>query len=168
MADYRLPDNALTLVLDEPPYAGAEIEVRLGVGLGVYARARTWLGRFRDAEAGGDEEQAAIEAVYSLFVDEALLAWNLIDHRGPVPPTTEGMLRLPLLLGLEIVSTWLAALMAVPVPLGSDSPAGEPPTRLPASRLGRPKSGTSSGSTGDSSRSASRHRSRMPKTRNVS
>lgn len=66
--------------------------------------------RLASAWAAAKTDQAVILAlreVYGTFIAEAQPTWAIIDHRGPVPPTTEGMWRLPVPLAMGLVSEWM-------------------------------------------------------------
>lgn len=65
------------------------------------ARSAAW------AKAKGADEMSALSAMYELLVSEAQLTWDIADHKGPVPVSVSGMLRLPLNLGLAIYLGWL-------------------------------------------------------------
>lgn len=96
----------VTTILAEPIHA-------LGV-----ARAAAW------AKAKGADELTALSALYELFVSEAQPTWDIADHKGPVPATAAGMLRLPLSLGLSIVSGWLETITPKASAVDEVIPAG--------------------------------------------
>jgi hypothetical protein len=98
---YVLPSIRITLELDGPSVEVTEIIAEPIHALGV-ARAAAWAG------AKGESAQlTALRELYELFAAEAQPTWDIADHRGPVPATSAGMLRLPIPLGLSIVSGWL-------------------------------------------------------------
>ncbi len=98
---YRLPSERVTLELDGPSVEVTALSAEPIHALGV-ARAAAW------AQAKGQAEQVnALTALYELFVAEAQPIWDILDHRGPVAATASGMLRLPVALGVSIISGWL-------------------------------------------------------------
>lgn len=114
-APFRLPEDEATLVLDDGRYAGAEIDCRLSVGYNVYS----FITGFVRAAARGTAEEELVERAIEVFVDEVLIGWNLTDHKGPIPPTVEGMKRLaPTLIG-QIISTWAGLVGQASPPLGT-------------------------------------------------
>lgn len=76
-------------------------------------------------------EYAALAAVYDRFAAEAQPTWDITDHRGPVPCTGRGMLRLPTQLGIQIVAGWAASLAVV------EQPASAVDAVVPAGPLNR-------------------------------
>lgn len=98
---YRLPDARVTLDLDGP-----QVEVQRLIAPGV------WLLGMRDLEKvisakGPDGQIAGLVPLYERLVAEAKPVWDIADHAGAVPVTASGMLRLPIELGLRIVTGWL-------------------------------------------------------------
>lgn len=55
-----------------------------------------------------DVQIVALGKVYDLFEAEGQPTWTLADHRGPIPPTSVGMWRLPLPLILGFVDQWVS------------------------------------------------------------
>ncbi len=66
---------------------------------------------FRSAK-DPNAQYLALARLFGHFVLEAQPQWDIVNHRGPVPLTAEGMLRLPLTLGLSIVGKWQATFNA--------------------------------------------------------
>jgi hypothetical protein len=58
----------------------------------------------------GNAQLAALHEAYAFFVAEAQPTWDLMDHRGPIPPLVGGLLRLPHLLALALIEGWLDTL----------------------------------------------------------
>lgn len=94
---YRLPAERTRLELEDGP----TIEVMeittdaiymAGVGL-----ASTFL---------GSRNVADLRKLYAFFVEEAQPTWEIVDHRGPIVPTAEGMLRLPVELAMAMIDRW--------------------------------------------------------------
>ncbi len=65
------------------------------------------LGATFDPEKPAAAQMAALDAIYSNFVAEAQPTWEIVDHRGPVPATVAGMLRLPLSIAFGMTNGWL-------------------------------------------------------------
>jgi hypothetical protein len=99
---FRLPEQTLTLVFDDGPYEGAEVEARLSVGFGVFRRLGALL---RNDDGLTNTER--LDAVVALFLSDVLLGWNLEDHAGPIPLTSEGFERVPPALTWGIVDDWM-------------------------------------------------------------
>lgn len=98
---YRLPSERVALALDGPT---VEVE-RLGAWA-IYWRAMNLLSAYYAAKKPADVA-AALEGLVSFVVPEAQPTWDITDHRGPVPTSPSGMLRLPVVLILEISTGWL-------------------------------------------------------------
>ncbi len=99
---YRLGGRRVPLTVD-----GLTIEVQPIVSDSVY-RAVVGLGSAFLAEPSTD----ALSTLAACFCLEAQPTWDIIDHRGVVPATPSGMLRLSDVMALEIVSEWAAAFVA--------------------------------------------------------
>lgn len=102
---YRLPGGRVTLAFEEGQYAGLSIEVEPIASWAIYRHALALVAAFF-AATEARVENAALRAAYEHFVGEAQPTWSIVDHRGPIQPTTEGLLRLPLPLGLRLVELW--------------------------------------------------------------
>ena len=102
---YRLPGGRVPLVFDDGPFAGLRVEVEPISSWSVYRYAVTSVAAFF-AAPGPEAEFAALRVAFGLFVDEAQPTWEIVNHKGPVPPTEAGMLRLPLALGLALCEQW--------------------------------------------------------------
>ena len=140
MGEYRIPEATATLVIDDGPYAGAEIEVRLTLSPRVYFGIKQWAGQ---TTADMDATMAATREIATLFVEHGLIGWNL-----PVPATLDGLLSLDVGLITKIAATWISAIGSVPVPLPEASPTGSGST---ARRNGKRRRSTGGSSTGASS-----------------
>ena len=141
MGEYKIPEATATLVIDDGPYTGAEIEVRMTLSPAVYFGIRQWL-----AQATGEEIEPTIEAtkeMATIFAEHGLISWNLADGRGPVPATVTGLLSLDFRFLANIIASWLSSIGTVPVPLPVASLAGPAPTAR-RKRTPRPSTGTSS------------------------
>ena len=89
--------------------AEERVEVTPIVAWAVAFRASELAAAYYTATAG-KPELAALEALYGHFLIEAQPQWDIVDHRGPVLPTTGGMLRLPVDLALGLVNEWVATI----------------------------------------------------------
>ena len=103
---YRLPGKRVALDLDGP---SVEVEP-------IHAWAIQLVGTnlwqaFEDA-ATPQAELNALGAIGRFLVAEAQPVWDIVDHRGPIPVSETGMLRLPHTLLLEIHAAWLATFSA--------------------------------------------------------
>ncbi len=76
--------------------------------------------------ATGAVELPALRDLYEFFVDEAQPTWDILDHRGPVPPTVAGLLRLNHLHVAGLIVEWAQTLRVVPESTAVDEliPAG--------------------------------------------
>lgn len=103
---YRLPSERIPLALDDGP----TVEVERIAAWPIYRTAISLVGAFYDARTP-DAEIAALSRIYGYFVVEAQPVWDIADHRGPIPATPEGMLRLPLAIALGLVQGWAATFL---------------------------------------------------------
>jgi hypothetical protein len=106
---YRLPGGRSTL----EPVEGLAVEVQ-DIGAWPIYQAAVSLAAAYFGASGAAAEYAALERVYGYFCAEALPTFEVIDHRGVVPATPSGMMRLPLEIGLGMVSEWAEAFIAEP------------------------------------------------------
>jgi hypothetical protein len=89
--------------------------------------------------ATGAAELPALSAVYEFFVGEAQPTWDWSDHRGPIPPTAGGLLRVNHLHVLGLVAEWAQTLEMVPTPSAVDELLPEGPLRDELNRQLRAK-----------------------------
>ena len=132
---FVIEERAVTLVLDETTaFPGAEIDVSLSVDWTTYMDIRRWLHEFADLEADSpdlDEVDKAFRGAAALF-EPYLIGWNLANHKGPIPATAEGLLRLPdPRLMAVILTTWCSQIGQVAAPLASGSTDGTAPASTP-------------------------------------
>lgn len=99
---YRLPSERVPLALNGP---SVEVERIASWAIRQYAAA---LATAFYAADGPAAEYSALEKMYGLFMVEAQPTWDIVDHRGPVPVTPAGMMRLPLPLAFEVYEQWSA------------------------------------------------------------
>jgi hypothetical protein len=106
---YRLPGGRSSLT----PAEGCTVEVSDIVAWPVYYAGVTMASAYFAATEPASE-LVALERLYGFFCIEAQPTWEIVDHRGAVPATAAGMLRLPLELALGIVAAWTEAFVAEP------------------------------------------------------
>lgn len=80
-------------------------------------------------KATGAAELVALRECYEFFVAEAQPTWDLIDHRGPVPATVSGLLRLNHMHVLGLVAEWAGTLQTEPPTTAADELLPEGPLR---------------------------------------
>lgn len=101
---YRLPGERVTLDTDgDVTVEPIRSWVIQHLGLRRY-------GAFQSA-AAGDAEAVALNAMGEYLMAEAQPAWDITDHRGAIPATASGYLRLPLALQQGIYLGWLETLI---------------------------------------------------------
>lgn len=105
LAGNIIGQRAATLV-DEGPFAGTYAVVDQIVAWPVYTVAIARIKAFIDAATAADEI-TTLRSMYEWYVGQARPAWNIEEPRGPVPPTTVGMLRLPVPLARLLYELWL-------------------------------------------------------------
>lgn len=140
MSGFQLPEKRAVITLDDGDYAGAEIVARLRIPFGVLRELMLVL------QAPDDEGLARLG---DLFCEWGLVSWNLIDHRGAIPPTREGWDRLDIATMIGIVTAWIRGVVKPADPL--------PPTSSAIAH-----SSDNSRSAGGQSRVRSRRPSRSP------
>jgi hypothetical protein len=108
------------------PTDGLTVEVQDIVAWPLYHEAVARATAYFTA-SGPELELAALRRAYAFFCAEAQPTWEIVDHRGIVPATTAGMLRLPVELGLGIILLWSQAFVAEPPETAVDKiiPPGE-------------------------------------------
>lgn len=102
---WRVPAQRIRLDLD--PF----VEVEPIHAWAIQFEGYQLLAAFMAAENGTPAEYEALAALYTRFVEEAQPQWDICDARGPVPTTARGMMRLPIDLGLSMVSQWVESLI---------------------------------------------------------
>lgn len=85
---------------------GPTAEVTEIVAWAIY-RAAVVLVAACNAAEGDEASIRTLREVYAFFVAEAQPTWSILDHRGPILPTAEGMLRLPVNTALGLVEGWM-------------------------------------------------------------
>lgn len=112
---YRLPSERVSVTIEDGPTVEVE---RIGVEL-VFSAA---VGLSSAFTAKRDTNH--LRPLYRYFLAEAQPTWEILDHKGPVYPTVDGMLRMPLDLALGIVSGWLGTFIEQTTAVDEMIPAG--------------------------------------------
>lgn len=117
------------LVLQDTIFAGAEIEISLGISLdealAFDAIPRDKNGRIRSKEN--------IRKAVAILVENARPTWELTRNGEPIPPTVEGFMGLDYNLLAAIIGGWGALISGeVPAPLGEQSDDGDTSEEPPA------------------------------------
>ena len=100
---YVIQRRRAILSFKEPGYSGIHIEARLDVDL------RTFLDLQRLAGAK-DANADDLSAAFSLFGNDILDSWNLLDEDGTVlPADASGFLSLPPALATKVLGAWTDA-----------------------------------------------------------
>lgn len=123
---FVLPAGDATIVLDDGPYAGAEIDVITNVPYAVLRDVDDLFAEWRQAETRKDQ-QPIYERLCGLWAGECLAGWNLADRKGPIPADGDGMLRLPPSAAWAVMWEWRQAVGTVPLPLSSGSSSTDEP-----------------------------------------
>ena len=97
---YRLTSERVTLTIEDGPTVEVE---KVHADL-IYQHAVGLTSAFLSAKP--EKQTAPLQDLYSFFVKEAQPTWEIVDHRGPIAPSVEGMYRLPVTLGVSIVMEW--------------------------------------------------------------
>jgi len=137
MADFVLADEPVTIVLDEGEWAGVEATVRLPRShvVGTYWEVRR-LTRPRAEGETAEEYHDRLVALCELVARDVIVAWNVVDHAGPLPVTPEGLARAdPGLFG-TLLGYWGIATRQSP--FVTPSPATEASGRRPRRKAKRP------------------------------
>lgn len=153
---YELNEPRVTIVIDDGPYAGAEIETRMVMSPAVYFGTKQLLAQI-DAQAGDDgQTDLVMEAsrdLAALFWEHGLIGWNLRypagPHRGePIPVTLEAINALDSRFVGKVVTTWLGHIGRTPLPLPVSSRNGRAnPGQRPSARRRSTTGGSSSAGT---------------------
>ena len=109
---YEIPKRTAVLTFKGTDYDGAEIKVRLNVGLGFFLEMQGLAGT-----------EQALE-LYGKFAQAALMEWNLEDGGKKLPPNEKGMLAIPPALANIIINSWVEAMAQPPTPLSKPSDDG--------------------------------------------
>jgi hypothetical protein len=115
---YRLPSERVLVTAGD---VSAEVE---RVSAWPIAHSGALLIRSFYVAKPGAEELDALRNIYGYFVLEAQPTWDIEDHRGRIPATPAGMLRLPVDAALGLVSEWLGTLIPTPTVADEVLPPG--------------------------------------------
>jgi hypothetical protein len=118
---FRLPERIVTLVFEDGPYVGLEIDVSLTAPQSLFW---TLAAQIASSEERPEDKELTATDITQLR-DLALLwggqirSWNLQDHDGtPVPATPDGFAdRLDRMTQAVLIARWLAAVRNPPAPL---------------------------------------------------
>jgi hypothetical protein len=119
---YRLAADRVQVQSEDGPAC----EVAPILAYAVYVRGLSLAVAF-DGAKDVAAELDALRALSVYFVQEAQPTWEILDHRGVIPATGDGMLRLPLETALAFVNGWLET--ATPKPTAVDKMIPEGPLR---------------------------------------
>ena len=91
---FVIPSKEVVLQF-EGEFEGAEVVCRGSVGIGTFLQ-------FSDIEDN-------VEEAFRSFAADILVSWNLEDHKGKIPSTPDGMMRVPPALATAILTEWSGA-----------------------------------------------------------
>lgn len=74
---------------------------------------------------GAGPQLVALRDLYDYFVAEAQPTFAIVDHRGAVPNTTSGLLRLPVDLTLRVIEAWIDTATPATTAVDEMVPPGE-------------------------------------------
>lgn len=120
---YRLPSERVVIEIPDGP----TVEVAPIHATSIYQAAVGLMGRLLNAE--GPASFDARQRLCRFVVAEAQPTWDIADHRGAIPPTPEGMVRLPDAYLVAIVEGWTAPFVAVEPTSVADDILPEGPVR---------------------------------------
>ena len=107
---FRLPEKIVTLVFEDGPYQGLEVEVSLTAPQSLF-----WFLASLD-----DDEERTVDQVRDLMLafGGQVRGWNLTDASGPVPATPQAFAdRLDQATALTLIGRWAEAVKSPPAPL---------------------------------------------------
>ena len=118
---YRLPTDRVQVTVED-----LTVEISSLVAWPVAYTADRLVTAFYAAKPGA-AELVALRELYAYFVLEAQPVWDVEDHRGRIPPTSAGMLRLPTNIALGLVVEWLET--GTPKPTAADEVLPDGPVK---------------------------------------
>jgi len=143
---FQLPERPATLIFEDGPLQGLEVEVRLAVPFDFYFELSAFMApEERNGKHKLSIEQQVAKAQASLngtrtfmrrFAEMAVIGWNLVDRDGrPVPATPDAFTSHldPLSFG-ALLGRYQAAIGGKPGPLRLPSASGRTSKARPASR----------------------------------
>lgn len=116
---FRLDSERVTLPIPDGP----EIEVAKIGAWPIWRHAVALVAAFLDAKGPADE-LTTLQAAYGFFVREGMPTWAILDHRGSIPATADGMLRLPVPLTLAMLEGWADTFIPKETAVDAMIPAG--------------------------------------------
>ena len=114
-----------TAMLEFTEHEGLEVRVALDVPMQMF---------FDFTHMVDSNDMAEVEKAVREFADTALIEWNVTIKGEQIPPTGDGITRLPLGFAKDILMGWLRSIAEAPAPLvqpstnGTQSPAESAPT----------------------------------------
>lgn len=120
---YDLRAGAATIVVDDEPFAGVEVVVDLAASYRTRREVRRLRMAYAEAEPFGDEEAAALDALYELVAAEVFLEWNVAIAGERLPLTAAGLHRAAPELVMHVLALWWQYVGMVMPPLPSSSPS---------------------------------------------
>lgn len=99
---YVLAPDRVTIEIEDGP----AVEVGPILAYPVVLTTRALFDKYAAAREPA-AEMAALRDLYEYVVAEAQPTWQLLDHKGVVPPTASGMMRLPLPIAFALIREWL-------------------------------------------------------------
>lgn len=124
-----IPQDTITLITEweGTQIAGATVVCAKEPSIGVLLSIQRGL-------TSGEVDQ--LERAFAMFGDEVLVEWTLADASGALPPTAEGVLRLPPSIAGLIIEQWSESLS---IPKASNTPSANgstsPAASMPAETL---------------------------------
>lgn len=120
MSTFTLPERTATLVFEDGPLHGLEVEVLLSLSFDALFKMQ----RLADASI----KEASLDSINELlrfFAGSMLRGWNLTDANGPVPCTPDAFTAtLDPINGGLLLARYLQAVGQVPAPLAARSRNG--------------------------------------------
>lgn len=129
---YKVATQTFKLKFDDGQYDGLEVKAKscsTGDFLRIAKLAETFDPKERDFEQ--------VNELFELF-SGCLVAWNVEDDNGLVPPSLAGLLTLDLGMVLHLITSWMDAVAGVSGPKGDSSKNGQqtiPDLNLPRESL---------------------------------
>lgn len=109
---FEIGGNTARLEFDEGTrLAGSVVTVSLDMSVSEWLALQRTVAGLNQAT---DEQLSAMEGAFRHFGENALVSWNLALQGEELPPTGDGMMRLPLIIANEIFSAWSAVTAVSP------------------------------------------------------
>jgi hypothetical protein len=132
---FQLPERIATLVFEDGPLLGLELEVRLGVPFDFYFDLTELADR-----STTEDGVAALRSLLHRFADVALVGWNLADRDGKAVPCTPEAFTAHVdpVSGGAMLQRYMSAIGGVPDPLAKQSANGHTSKVRKASKSRQP------------------------------